>query len=283
MYRRIAETKHLLITDILELLGISPEKTIGKEVYYKSPQAQEQKTGSLAVNLAKNQWYDFTNGQGGDLINLIEYIFGVDAKGALAKLNEITAGKSFSFSQPMYSRASHDIHIKKICYLENRALLEYLQSRKIPKFLAWEYLQECYYINNHRNYFSVCFKNVAGGYELRNKYPKSKICIGTKTYSFVKGASKSYINVFEGFMDFLSYLVIEGRQKPAADTIVLNGIGCFQHCHDIVSTYPSIHAYLDHDPPGYELLQYMSSHFPEVIDYSYLYKGYKDLNDFLMQ
>lgn len=281
MYKRISETKHLLITDILALLDILPEKVIGHEVYYKNPQAPEQKTGSLAVNSTKNQWYDFATGHGGDLINLIQYIFGVDARGALEKLNEIIQGKSFFFSQPIYHKESRDIHIRKICCLENKALIEYMESRKIPKQLAWKYVQECYYINKHRNYFSVCFKNVAGGYELRNKYPKSKICVGTKAYSFVKGANKNYVNIFEGFMDFLSYLVIEDRQKPTADTIVLNGISCFNHCRDIIRTYPLIHAYLDHDQAGSNLLRHLYSHYPEVEDRSYLYKNCKDLNDYI--
>lgn len=59
--------------------------------------------------------------------------------------------------------------------------------------------------------FAIGFPNASGGYEVRNKYFKG--CIAPKGITHIRqtGEPKTTCYVFEGFMDYLSFLTL--RQK----------------------------------------------------------------------
>lgn len=59
--------------------------------------------------------------------------------------------------------------------------------------------------------FAIGFPNASGGYEVRNKYFKG--CIAPKDITHIRqaGEPKETCYVFEGFMDYLSFLTL--RQK----------------------------------------------------------------------
>ena len=56
-------------------------------------------------------------------------------------------------------------------------------------------------------YFAIGFPNVAGGYEVRNRFFKG--CIAPKDISHIRqqGESREKCLVFEGMMDYLSFLL----------------------------------------------------------------------------
>ena len=91
-----------------------------------------------------------------------------------------------------------------------------------------------------------------------------------------------WVLVFEGFFDFLSLVMLEGR-KPDATVIVLNSVSKRESAVEAIRKLnPNIvELYPDHDVTGRELVEYFKSGLPnsDVIDKSAFYLGYDDLND----
>ena len=101
---------------------------------------------------------------------------------------------------------------RQIKSLQNTALLDYLESRKINLEIAKKYCKEIYFKNteNDKNYFAISFTNDSGAYEIRNKYHQG--IIGSKDITSIyentedsRNPKSNKLSVFEGFMDFLSY------------------------------------------------------------------------------
>ena len=66
------------------------------------------------------------------------------------------------------------------------------------------------------------FKNDRGGFELRNKF--LKLSTSPKAITTIHGAAKA-LNVFEGFMDYLSALTYYNTSQLEGTAIILNGVG----------------------------------------------------------
>ena len=102
------------------------------------------------------------------------------------------------------------------------ALTGYLAERGIPFNVASQYCSQLDYFVHKKKYFAIGFKNVAGGYEIRNRLFKG--CVPPKDVSLIKvnGTPSEDCNVFEGFMDFLSAVTL-GIGK-GNDHLVLNSV-----------------------------------------------------------
>ena len=116
--------------------------------------------------------------------------------------------------------------------LRHHALLSYLQSRMIDADIGRMFCKEVHYELRQRHYFALAFGNVSGGYEVRNAYYKG--CINSKDVSLIphlRGEVQSCICLFEGFMDFLSYLTLRQMKDnticidAACDYLVMNSVG----------------------------------------------------------
>ena len=226
------------IADFLAKSGIKPATTKGRNLVYLSP-LRNEKTASFFVFPDENRWHDFGAGTGGKLIDLVCQIHRVGIPGALLILSGVDVPKqSFSFArQKQETHREPAIEIKHLQPLQNRALVEYIESRRIPANLAAKYTGEAYYqITNQetsemKRYFALAFRNDRDGYELRNKYFKG----GTspKTITTIPGSLKK-VNVFEGWIDMLSALVYFGQPSPQATIIVLNSLSHLRHLYDIL-------------------------------------------------
>jgi len=89
--------------------------------------------------------------------------------------------------------------------------------------------------------------------------------------------------VFEGFMDFLSFLSLH-KNIPfeSYDYTVLNSISFFEKARDFLESHKRISLYLDNDKAGQNCTAYALSLDRRYTDESSLYKYHKDLNDFLV-
>lgn len=123
----------------------------------------------------------------------------------------------------------------------------------------------------------MAFKNDSGGYELRNKYFKG--CI-SKDITHVQNG-KSTCQLFEGFMDYLSFLTIKKQQQSAADVIVLNSLTNLPRVEKAITEYESVALFLDNDEAGKRAVQNLRSVCKEIVDQSVHYTSCKDLNDYL--
>ena len=163
--------------------------------------------------------------------------------------------------------------------LNNQALINYLKSRKIDYRASQGYLKEIYYKVGDKTYFGLAFKNNSGGYEIRNKYFKG--AVGTKDITTIQaGEKKKECVVFEGFMDFLSYLTIKTNTNK--DFIILNSVALTDKAIEVIKQYNDISLALDNDQAGDIATQKILKHLPGAIDVRGYYKSFKDLNEFIM-
>lgn len=272
------------IAGFLMSRGKNPDRLSGNSFWFS---LRDEKTASFKVDRVKNIWYDFGTGTGGRLIDLVCQMYRVDIAGALLILSGADAPtQSFSFDQPQDNTTESNVTIKHIQPLQNRALLQYLDSRKIPDNIAAKYTNEAYYtITNPstgeiKQYFAICFKNDLSGYELRNKYFKGSTT--PKTITTISGQPEK-INVFEGFIDFISALVHYQQPKPRNTTIVLNSLSHLRQLWEILPIFNQVNLFLDNDQAGLKAANEIQSWFPVAVNKSkILFPQHKDFNEFLI-
>ncbi len=276
------------ISDFLTQSGIQPATTKGRNLVYLSP-IRNEKTASFFVYPDQNRWHDFGSGTGGKLVDLVCQMHLVGIPGALLILSGVEIPKqSLSFArQKEETHREPAIEIKHLQPLQNRALIEYIESRNIPATLASRYCSEAYYqITNPetgemKRYFALAFRNDCDGYELRNKYFKG----GTspKAITTIPGSLKR-ANIFEGWIDMISALVYFGQPSPQATTIVLNSLSHVRHLYNILPNFERINLYLDNDSAGQNAAAEITGRFPGAVNQAAkIYTGSKDFNEFIMQ
>ncbi len=274
-----SQSKKISIIGYLENLGIRPQKIKNGSAWYSSPLRNETKP-SFKVFHSQNIWYDYALGKGGNILDLVMEMNNTGIAGALMILQkpELII-RDFSFFEQQSSPDSA-IQIKKIQPLQNRALIQYLASRKISHFKAINFISEAYYQVNGKNYFALAFMNDKGGFELRNKYFKGSN--SPKAITTIKGSLKR-INIFEGFLDFLSALEYYGYKKPAATTIVLNSINNLDAVSSLLPKFRRINLYLDNDPAGKNAAEGILKKFPNATNFAKtIYPNNKDFNEFII-
>ena len=152
------------------------------------------------------------------------------------------------------------------------------QERRINIDIAKAYCPEVYYKISKKHYYAIGFKNDSDGYELRNRYFKGST---SKDITSILTGSPS-CSVFEGFIDFLSYLTINNVVTCVEDIIVLNTVYNLDKALKILSSHESINSFFDNDAKGRELSDNLKMSCRNVISQSHKYKGFNDLNDFLL-
>ena len=284
----IQEAKQIRIADYLQSLGYTPVKQQGNSLWYKSPFRQETEA-SFKVNTELNQWFDYGLGRGGNIIALAEELYASDYVPYL--LNKIAEQAphirpvSFSFRQQASEPSFQQLEIGE---LTHTALLHYLQERGINTDLARSEYKELHFIHNSKPYFAIGFPNVAGGYEVRNRFFKG--CIAPKDISHIRqqGEPREKCLVFEGMMDYLSFLTLRIMNCPTMpnldgqDYIILNSVANVSKAIDVLHGYERIHCLLDNDEAGRNAYLELAREFDgHIRDFSYNYSGHKDLNDYL--
>jgi 5S rRNA maturation endonuclease (ribonuclease M5) len=289
---RTDQAKRIPMGYLLEKLGVMPNHTKGRDVWYCSPFRQEAEA-SFKVNTEWNTWYDFGKGAGGNILDFTMQYYHTDLKGALHALDKIQGilATPLSPNPPLPSLAPKNppksgLQLVKLQPLQHQALVSYIEGRGIPFTLAREYVQEAYYAVDGKVqvYFAVAFPNDDGSFELRNAYFKG--VLGQKAISVVHRQENADIFVFEGFFDFLSWQV---HQKPASDStvIVLNSVAMKEKAIAAIRDLhaPRVYTFFDHDESGKRLTSYFTEQLPtvEVVDQSGVYAGFEDYNAFLQQ
>ena len=164
-----------------------------------------------------------------------------------------------------------------MCPLQDSRLLEYLKERGIVTDIAIPNCEEVRYCVHGKRYYAIGFRNRSGGLELRNRFFKG--CIPPKDIS-LKRNGVDVCAVFEGFMDYLSAIQLG---IIASDCLVLNSVSNVEKALKALGGYRRIECFLDNDDAGRRALERLRVHFGEkVIDYSSLYTGHKDVNEFLL-
>ena len=275
------EIKRISIRAYLAARGIVPQREQGNRGMYLSP-LRKERTASFSVSYDKNLWHDFGTGEGGSIIDLVARMEGC---------SEIEAARRLAIGEhgmlvPIHVEAlrTNEPTPSRLTILSDRelthpALLGYLSERGIDLAIARTYCREVRYAIGNKHYFAIGFRNDAGGWELRNA--RFKGASTPKHITSIDNGSHTAI-LFEGFMDFLSYLSLKKAPHPSVDSLVLNSVVNLPKALPFLARHELVHAFLDNDETGRKALSRLADALPasEVIDRSGFYRPHKDLNDY---
>lgn len=270
------QANNISIKHFLSGLGIFPVKEKDNYGMHRSPFRLDVEP-SFKVDYRQNLWYDFGTGEGGTMIDLFMKINHCTFTETMKRLDAYPDSFSFHGKKTF---AENNILVKKVLPLDNSVLLGYMAERKINPDIARRHCREIHYTVNGKPYFAVGFVNDAGGYELRNKYFKG--CISPKEITAIDNGLDACA-VFEGFMDYLSYLTLKNQQHPQIDIVVLNSVVLLEKAMGFLKRHNTIHTFLDNDEAGKRTLAAIQRVCKNVIDQSAYYKNHKDLNERLCE
>ena len=276
--------RHIALADFLARLGHEPVRRSGNELWYRAPYRNER-TPSFRVNVAKQLWYDFGTGKGGDIFTLAgEFLGSGDFMEQVKFITETANMVVDRLEPPTYQAKPTESVFEdvEVAPLFRSPLTEYLAERCIPYAVASRHCCRLNYGVRGKRYFAVGFPNMAGGYEVRSRYFKG--CIPPKDVSLVKATDipAGECLVFEGFMDFLSAVTLDVTGN--ADCLVLNSVANVEKAAGLLDGYGSIVCFLDRDDAGRRTLAALVGRYGErVTDRSFLYDGCKDLNEYLQR
>lgn len=228
--------------------GIHPAKDRVYYGLYHSP-LREDRNPSMKVDYDKNLWIDYGAGEGGTLIDLVMRLERCDAGEAMRRLEQWIGGaviSSFHGHNPIMPKRMPSIIVEDVLRLENPALLSYLTERSIDLDTARMHCSEVHYRVADKFYFAIGFRNDAGGWELRNRYFKG--CT-SKAPATLNGGYPTCL-VFEGFMDFLSYLTLKRTPNLSHNIAVLNSVTNLSKAVPFIASHEQVYAYLDNDEAG---------------------------------
>ena len=283
--------KRYSIVEYLERKGIRPVRKTSTYVMYRSP-LREETHPSFKVDTEKNLWIDYAEGRGGSIIDLCIRLEGCTLSEAICRLGqnalEHTAycscsskrETSISPNQRKDITASGTRRLTSISDTLPPHLQEYLKKERcIDLEKATPFLKCISYEVRGRRHEAIGFANSSGGYELRdNKIFKGTIAPKDITPIFEDRAQP--VCLFEGFMNFLSFLSMKG--EVTNQCLVMNSVSNVARSIHYLNkrNITSVRAFLDNDDTGRKAVQEFVNAGFKVEDMAVYYKDFKDLNEY---
>jgi hypothetical protein len=256
------------IVDFLESNGHFRDKKSSNSyrTVFLSPFTNE-KTPSFCVNNYKNVFFDFSGGMGGNLYQLVKLF-----KEKNINISEIITERSSPM--PVF-KEKPKTEILSVNSLTNKYLIDYLvKERGINIHITKQYCCEIRTRIGDKTYFGIGFKNDKGGYELRNASFKG--CTSPKGITtFNWGGNK--INIFEGFMDFLSALTYLNTMKLKNTTIILNS--CV--FAEMLESDKEYNIFTDNDAAGNSVIEVLAPN-NTINDFRNIFAPHNDFNDYFV-
>ena len=281
--------KRYSIVEYLERKGIRPVRKTSTYVMYRSP-LREETHPSFKVDTEKNLWIDYAEGRGGSIIDLCMRMEGCTLSEAICRLGQkASLDAAYGLSkeksdidtspvtpwQPSGARKLIEVsdtlpsHLE--AYLADKRCIDLNRARPFLKCI-------CYEVRG-RHYQAIGFANLSGGYELRDDNVfKGTIAPKDITPIFTDRAEP--VCIFEGFMDFLSFLSM--KEEITNHCLVMNSVSnvarTIRYLNDRHLTH--IRAFLDKDEAGRRAVQDFIKAGFHVEDMNIHYKDFKDLNEY---
>jgi len=283
--------KRYSIVEYLERKGIRPVRKTSTYVMYRSP-LREETHPSFKVDTEKNLWIDYAEGRGGSIIDLCIRLEGCTLSEAICRLEQNTPDNtthSYSFTNRGISISPNQRENvtasgtrRLICLSDTLPphLQEYLKKERcIDLEKATPFLKCISYEVRGKRYEAIGFANSSGDYELRDdKTFKGTIAPKDITPIFEDKAQPVYL--FEGFMDFLSFLSMKG--EVTNQCLVMNSVSnvarSIRHLNERNIT--SVRVFLDNDDAGRKAVQEFVNAGFKVEDMAVYYRDFKDLNEY---
>ena len=283
--------KRYSIVEYLERKGIRPVRKTSTYVMYRSP-LREETHPSFKVDTEKNLWIDYAEGRGGSIIDLCIRLEGCTLSEAICRLGqnalEHTAycscsskrETSISPNQRKDITASGTRRLTSISDTLPPHLQEYLKKERcIDLEKATPFLKCISYEVRERRYEAIGFANSSGGYELRDNH-LFKGTIAPKDITPIFEDKAQPVCLFEGFMDFLSFLSM--KEDVTNQCLVMNSVSnVVRSIHYLNKrNITSVRAFLDNDDAGRKAVQEFVNTGFKVEDMAVYYRDFKDLNEF---
>lgn len=283
----LSRIKRYSIVEYLERRGIKPVRRTAAYTLYCSP-LREETHPSFKVDTEKNLWIDYAEGRGGSIIDLCMRMEGCTLSEAIRCLGQNASDNGTSSflndfvpnnSQPVMA-VNGARRLIEISDTLPPHLQDYLtKERCINLEKAMPFLKCISYEVRNRLYQAIGFANLSGGYELRDdKTFKGTIAPKDITPIFTDGTEP--VCIFEGFMDFLSFLSM--KEEVTNHCLVMNSVSnvarTIRYLNDRHLTH--IRAFLDNDEAGRRAVQDFIKAGFHVEDMNIHYKDFKDLNEY---
>ena len=252
---------------------------------YRSP-LRDERHPSFKVDTEKNLWIDYAEGCGGSIIDLYMRLEGCTLPEAIRCLGQMIFGRTKSD----YPRTEAHRHTtertdggRKLIGISDDLpphLQEYLtKERCIDLGRAWPFLRCVRYEVRGWEYEVIGFANVSGGYERRGA-GLFKGTLAPKDITPIFSDGRQPVCLFEGFMDFLSFLSM--KEKVGNHCLVMNSVASVGRCIRYLRErhITALRAFLDNDDAGRRTLSAFIDAGFQVEDMSVHYRGCKDLNEF---
>ena len=279
--------KRYPIVEYLERRGIKPVRRTAAYTLYCSP-LREETHPSFKVDTEKNLWIDYGEGRGGSIIDLCMRMEGCTLSEAIRRLGQNAPDNgTYNFlndfvpNNPQPAMAVNGARrLIEISDTLSPHLQDYLtKERCIDLEKAMPFLKCISYEVRSRLYQAIGFANLSGGYELRDdKTFKGTIAPKDITPIFTDRAEP--VCIFEGFMDFLSFLSM--KEEITNHCLVMNSVSnvarTIRYLNDRHLTH--IRAFLDNDEAGRRAVQDFIKAGFHVEDMNIHYKDFKDLNEY---
>lgn len=290
------EKQTLQSISIVEIMAHMGKNLYNQKGLYYSP-FRDESNPSFHIDAVNNRWYDFGTYEGGGLFEFVCKIACItrgEVYDWLASFRNmipeseykevIEKAKKVKPSRIIVDSASHTF--------TRRKLVEYAQARAVSKEILERYCEEViYHIDSYpqKQYFAIGFKNNDGGYVLRSSLTKKCTSSAMTTLSpegnLTDKVGSDKVVVFEGFMDFLSWISSVQQETPQYDCCILNSVSNIEKALPWITAHKNIAAFMDNDEAGRNTLQKIIENVPEdagkvcVYDMAKLYEGYNDLNE----
>ena len=283
----LSRIKRYPIVEYLERKGVKPVRKTPTYAMYRSP-LREETHPSFKVDTEKNLWIDYGEGRGGSIIDLCMRMEGCTLSEAIRRLGQNASDNgTYSFLNDFVPNNSQPVMAvngaRRLIEISDTLpphLQEYLTKvRCINLEKAMPFLKCISYEVRGRRYQAIGFANLSGGYELRDdKTFKGTIAPKDITPIFTDRAEP--VCIFEGFMDFLSFLSM--KEEITNHCLVMNSVSnvasTIRYLNDRHLT--NIHAFLDNDEAGRMAVQDFIKAGFHVEDMNIHYKDFKDLNEY---
>ena len=283
----LSAIKRYPIVEYLERKGIKPVRRTPAYALYRSPLRAETHP-SFKVDTEKNLWIDYAEGRGGSIIDLCMRLEGCTLSEAIRRLGQNAPdngtyssrnGFAPDNSQPVMA-VNGARRLIEISDTLPPHLQDYLTKvRCINLGKAMPFLKCISYEVRGQRYQAIGFANLSGGYELRDNH-SFKGTIAPKDITPIFTDRAEPVCIFEGFMDFLSFLSM--KEEIINRCLVMNSVSNVARTAHYLNDHNLTHirAFLDNDDAGRRTVQEFVRAGFKVEDMSVYYRNFKDLNEF---
>ena len=284
--------KRFSIMEYLERKGIKPVRRTPTYALYRSP-LREETHPSFKVDTEKNLWIDYAEGRGGSIIDLYMRLEGCTLSEAIRHLGRRNAPDTacphhienvqYASMQGDSKQATPTTGARRLTGMSDTLppyLQEYLtEERCINIEKATPFLRCISYEVRGHHYQAIGFANQSGGYELRDS-GSFKGTVAPKDITPIFTDKAGPVCVFEGFMDFLSFLSM--KEEVTSACLVMNSVSnvakAIRYLNDRHLT--NVRVFLDNDDAGRMATNDFIRAGFKVEDMSVHYGNFKDLNEY---